>query len=202
MKVYDFVGAPNPKKLRVFLAEKGIDVPFESVDILSGQNRQPEFLQKNPLGGLPVLQLDDGSHLAESLAIMEYFDELQPSPPMIGNTPIERARTRAAERVAELGVLGTIATIFQNTHPVMAGRIKQSAEAAENANTRLQGNLAVLDKMIGSHPFVAGSRPSIADCTLLAALEFAAFAGVTIDPKFKNINRWYEDFKKRPSAQA
>jgi len=133
---------------------------------------------------------------------MEYFDELQPSPPMIGNTPIERARTRAAERVAELGVLGTIATIFQNTHPVMAGRIKQSAEAAENANTRLQGNLAVLDKMIGSHPFVAGSRPSIADCTLLAALEFAAFAGVTIDPKFKNINRWYEDFKKRPSAQA
>jgi len=202
MKVYDFVGAPNPKKLRVFLAEKGIDVPFESVDILSGQNRQPEFLQKNPLGGLPVLELDDGSHLAESLAIMEYFDELQPSPPMIGNTPIERARTRAAERVAELGVLGTIATIFQNTHPVMAGRIKQSAEAAENANTRLQGNLAVLDKMIGSHPFVAGSRPSIADCTLLAALEFAAFAGVTIDPKFKNINRGYEDFKKRPSAQA
>jgi glutathione S-transferase len=202
MKLYDFAGAPNPKRLRVYLAEKGIDVPCESVDILSGQNRTPEFLGKNPNGGLPVLELDDGSHLPESLAIMEYFEDLHPEPPMIGTTPIERARTRAAERIAELGVLTPVGTIFQNTHPFMAGRIKQSPEAAENARTRLAANLKVLDEMIGMRPFVAGARPTIADCTLLAALDFAAFAGVTIDPSYKNVTRWYDTFKQRPSAQA
>src|SRR5262245_65914741 len=93
MKVYDFAGAPNPKKLRVYLAEKGLNVPMEQVDILSGKNRTPEFLaQKNPLGGLPVLELDDGSYLTESLAIMEYFEELHPTPPLLGTTPLERAR--------------------------------------------------------------------------------------------------------------
>src|SRR4029450_6678334 len=158
MKIYDFVGAPNPKKLRVFLAEKGIDVPRESVDIISGQTRPPESLAKNPNGGLPVLQLDDGTYLPESLAIMEYFDELHPEPPMIGTTPLERARTRAAERIAEIGVLSAVGTIFQNTHPFMAGRLKQSPDAADNARTRLNANLGVLDKLIGNNPFVAGKR--------------------------------------------
>jgi glutathione S-transferase len=202
LKIYDFGGAPNPKKLRVFLAEKGIEVPIEAVDIISGQNRTPEFLKKNPSGGLPVLELDDGSHLPESLAIMEYFEELHPQPPMIGTTPVERARTRSIERIAELGVLSSVATIFQNTHPFMAGRIKQSPDAAENARNRLHGALRVLDNTIGANPFVAGTRPTIADCTLLAALDFAAFAGVEIDPAFKNITRWYSSFKERPSAQA
>jgi glutathione S-transferase len=202
MKIFDFAGAPNPKKLRVYLAEKGITVPLESVDIISGQNRAPEFLKKNPLGGLPVLELDDGSYLPESLAIMEYFEELHPDPPMIGTTPTERARTRAAERIAELGVLAQVGTIFQNTHPFMAGRIKQSPDAAENARTRLNSSLKVLDDMLGAQPFVAGSRPTIADCTLFAALEFGAFAGVEIDPAHKNVHRWQESFKQRPSAQA
>jgi glutathione S-transferase len=202
MKLYDFAGAPNPKKVRVYLAEKGISVPLEPVDIVSGQNRQPDFLKKNPLGGLPVLELDDGTTLPESLAIIEYFEELHPTPPMLGGSPIERARVRALERVAELGVLSSIATYFQNSHPFMAGRLKQSADTAENAKTRLAANLKVLDDAIGSKPFVAGSKPSIADCTLFAALEFADFAGVPLDPSFKNVARWREEFRKRPSAQA
>jgi glutathione S-transferase len=202
MKVYDFVGAPNPKKLRVYLAEKGIKLPNESVNIVSGENRTPEFLKKNPLGGLPVLELDDGAHLTESLAIIEYLEDLHPTPPMIGTTPLERARTRELERIADLGVLGAVAAVFQNTHPFMAGRLKQSPDAAENARTRLANNLAVIDAAIGTKPFVAGSRPSIADCTLFAALEFAEFAGVPVDPARKNVGRWYASFKERPSAQA
>jgi glutathione S-transferase len=202
MKIYHFVGAPNPKKLRVYLAEKGIQVPYEAVDIISGQNRQPEFLRKNPLGGLPVLELDDGSYLPESLAIIEYFEELHPDPPMIGKTPLERARVRALERICELGVLTPVGTIFQNSHPFMAGRFKQSADAAENARTRLAANLKVVDEAIGKRPFVAGERPTIADCTLLAALEFGEFAGAPLDPAFTNVARWYTDFKKRPSASA
>jgi glutathione S-transferase len=202
MKIYDFVGAPNPKKLRVYLAEKGLKVPMEAVNIASGENRAPQFLQKNPLGGLPVLELDDGSHLSESLAIIEYFEELHPKPPMIGTTPLERARVRALERIAELGVLSSIAVIFQNTHPFMAGRLKQVPEAAENARGRLASNLKVLDAAIAGRPFVAGERPTIADCTLLAALEFGEFAGAPLDPGFRNVARWYAGFKERPSAQA
>jgi len=202
MKVYDFVGAPNPRRLRVFLAEKGIKVPTESVNIISGENRTPEFLKKNPLGGLPVLELDDGSYLTESLAIMEYFEDLHPEPAMIGKTPLERARTRELERIAEIGVLSRVGVIFQNTHPFMAGRVKQSADAAETARTQLANNLKVLDARIGTRPFVAGDRPSIADCTLLAALEFGEFAGMPLDPALSNVSRWYAAFKARPSAQA
>src|ERR1051325_12136801 len=105
MKIYDFVGAPNPKKVRVYLAEKGLEIPCVQVNIVTGENRTPEFLKKNPLGGLPVLELDDGSFLSESLAIIEYFEELHPDPPMIGKTPLERARVRPLARIAELGGL-------------------------------------------------------------------------------------------------
>ena len=202
MKIYDFVGAPNPKKLRVYLAEKGITASMVPVNIIAGENRTPEFLKKNPLGGLPVLELDDGSYLTESLAIVEYFEELHPNPPMIGATPLERARVRALERIAELGVLTRVATIFQNSHPFMAARIKQSADAAENARGQLATSLKVLDERIGRQPFVAGPKPTIADCTLLAALDFAEFAQVALDPAYSNVVRWYADFKKRPSAQA
>ena len=197
MKLHDFVGAPNPKKVRVYLAEKGITIPVQPVNIVTGENRTPEFLKRNPLGGLPVLELDDGTFLPESLAIIEYFEELHPDPPMIGTTPLDRARVRALERVAELGVLNSIATIFQNSHPFMAGRLKQSADTAENARARLGVNLKALDDAIGKRPFVAGTRPTIADCTLLAALGFGEFAGVPLDPAFKNVGRWYDAFRAR-----
>lgn len=202
MKIHDFAFAPNPKKLRVYLAEKGLSVEFVPVDITQGQNRTPEFLAKNPLGGVPVLELDDGSYLPESLAIIEYFEELHPEPPMIGTSPTERARVRATERICELGVLSAVATIFQNTHPFMAGRIKQSADAADNGRARLAGNLKAIDDAIGDRPFVCGARPTIADCTLVAALDFAQFAGIEIDPALANVQRWYAAFKQRPSAQA
>lgn len=202
MKLYDSNIAPNPKKVRVYLKEKGLDVPIVPLDIVKGENRTPEFLQKNPLGGLPVLELDDGSYLSESLAIIEYLEEQHPNPPMIGTTPLERARVREAERICELGVLGTVATIFQNTSPFFAGRLKQSAEAADNARARLGNALRVLDQRLATHPFVAGERPTIADCTLLAALEFAAFGQISIDPACTHVQRWFQAMKARPSAAA
>lgn len=202
MKLYDFPLAPNPKKVRVYLAEKGLKLTVEPVDAMSGANRTPEFLAKNPLGGLPVLELDDGSHLSESLAIIEYLEELNPDPPMVGREPLERARVRAAERIAEFGVLGNVATVFQNTSPFFAQRVKQSADAADNGRNRLAINLKVLDAMIGDRPFVCGQRPTIADCTLFAALEFAEFAGLPLDPALANLRRWHLAFKERPSAGA
>jgi glutathione S-transferase len=202
MKLYDFIGAPNPKRVRVYLAEKGLQIPMQQVNLLAGENRTPEFLAKNPMGGLPVLELDDGTYLPESLAIIEYLEELNPTPPMIGTTPAERARVRALERIAELGVLARVAAIFQNTHPFFAGRLKQLPEAADNARKMLTGTLRVLDAEVGRRPFVAGPKPTIADCTLFAAFNFAEFAGEAIDPACSNLVRWYAAFKERPSAQA
>ncbi|MBM4267205.1 MAG: glutathione S-transferase family protein [Deltaproteobacteria bacterium] len=202
MKLYVFSLAPNPKKLLVYLKEKGLDVPCQEVDITQGANRTEEFLRKNPLGGLPVLELDDGSCLTESLAIIEYLEELHPTPSMIGGSPMERARTREVERIADIGVLTSVGTIFQNTSPFFAGRVKQSAEAAANARTRLANALGALEKSIGSKPFAAGDRPTIADCTLVAALQFGEFAGVDLDPTFQNLHRWYGAFKQRPSVQG
>lgn len=200
MKAYVFSGAPNPRKLIVYLREKGLDIPLETIDIVSGQNRTPEFLKKNPLGGLPVLELDDGSYLTESLAIMEYLEELHPTPPMIGASALERARIRELERICEIGVMSNVGTIFQNRHPFFAQRIKQSSDTAENARTRLTASLKVVNARIDDRPFVAGERPTIADCTLFAALAFAEFAVIPIEPGCKNIARWYESFQKRPSA--
>ena len=202
MKLYDFVGAPNPKRVRVYLAEKGITVPTQQVNILSGENRTPEFLAKNPMGGLPVLELDDGTYLPESLAIMEYFEDLNPTPPMIGTTPAERGRVRALERIAELSILSRVAQVFQNSHPFFAGRLKQSPDTADNARGMLKSGLRILDGLVSKGPFVAGARPSIADCTLVAAFNFAEFAGVPIDPECVNLARWWSAFKERPSAQA
>jgi len=149
-----------------------------------------------------VLELDDGTHLTESLAIIEYLEELYPKPPMLGSNALERARVRELERIAEIGVLLRVATIFQNTHPFMAGRFKQSPEAAENARNLLENSLKVLDARIAHHPFVAGERPSIADCTLFAGLAFGEFAGAPLDPAHRNVARWYDAFKQRPSANA
>ena len=204
MRLYDFALAPNPRKVRTYLREKGLDVPLVPVDVMSGANRTPEFLATvNPLGGLPVLELDDGSHLTESLAIIEYLEELHPTPPMLGTTPLERARVREVERLAELGVLNSVGTIFQNTSPFFAGRVKQSADAADNARARLGSVLGALETRIGAGPFLCGSRPTIADCTLIAAVEFAAFGGNAIDfSTHPNLARWYETFRQRPSAQA
>jgi glutathione S-transferase len=169
---------------------------------LSGQNRTPEFLKKNPMGGLPVLELDDGTFLTESLAIIEYLEELHPKPAMLGERALERARVRELERLCEVGMLSSIATIFQNSHPFFAGRLKQSPDAADNGRARLATVSKVLDARIGSRPFVAGERPTIADCTLFAALSFAAFGGIPLDPGCTNITRWYDAFRKRPSAAA
>ena len=204
MKLLDFALAPNPKKVRVYLKEKGIEMPIEPVDVMSGKNRTPEFLKTvNPLGGLPILQLDDGSHLTESLAIIEYLEETRPTPPMLGTTPLARARVRETERICEIGALLNVATVFQNTSPFFAQRVKQSADAADNARTRLAASLRVIDGKIGTKPFVCGDRPTIADCTLFAALEFAAFGNVAVDfAALPNLTRWYDAFKQRPSAQA
>jgi glutathione S-transferase len=202
MKIYDFVGAPNPKKVRIYLAEKGIEVERVPVSILAGENRADAFREKNPMMGLPVLELDDGRCFPESLSIMEYFEELHPEPPMIGTTPAERLRVRGLERAIDLGVFLRVAEAVWHTSPFFARRIVQLPDMVDNAMKAIHGTLKVVDAKMGGSPFVAGDRPTIADCTLYSALWFAQLMGVTIDlAKRPNVARWFATFGERPSTR-
>ena len=201
MKLYDFPFAPNPRKVRVYLAEKGIEIPRVLVNIVKVEQHTPEFLARNPTGGLPVLELDDGTCLRESLAIIEYLEELHPEPPMIGRAPLERARVRALERTVDLGVLMNVGRVLHNTHAVLPGRVP-NPEIAAIARRDLQKPARFLDTLLADgRAFVAGDRVTIADCTLFAAIEFARTGNLGIEWPTQ-IARWYEHFHQRQSASA
>lgn len=199
MKIYDFAPAPNPTKLRVYMKEKGLEIPRQSVNLLAGEQTEAPFLAINPLGGVPVLELDDGTRISESLAIIELLEELHPEPPMIGRDPVERARVREMERIIELGVLMRIARVVHATRSPLPN-VPPEPRVAEIERERLDRVLPVVDARIGDQPFVAGERPTIADCTLFAALRFGQLAAVEPGPECKNIRRWYESFSRRPST--
>jgi len=200
LKLYTFPIAPNPAKVQTYLIEKELDLPTETVSLAEGDQRKPAFLAVNPLGKLPVLELDDGSALTESLAIIEYLEELHPDPPLIGTHPAERARVRGLERQCDLGVLIPIARFIHATASPLG--LPPVPEVAKQSWEALEKNLVVLDARIGEGPFVAGERPTIADCTLWAGLQFAAFRDVEIDPRYAHVAAWRARFAKRPSAQV
>ena len=197
MKIYDFPYAPNPRKVRFFLSEKGIKMAFEMIDIRQGEQTKNDFLAINPKGVLPVLELDDGSYLTESLVIMEYLEELYPEPVMIGQTPLARARTREIERFIDTNIATRINSIFYNTSPIFQDRL-QVPEIVQQATRSLAVAFNHLNTIIANNAFVAGNHPSIADCTLIAALEHGKNIKIH-DDKYPNITRWYQSFKQRPS---
>lgn len=200
MKFYGFAFAPNPRKALTYLREKGIPFEYISVNIGSGEHRQPGFTAKNPMQGLPILELDDGTVLTESMPIIEYLEELYPTPPMIGTNPIERHKVRSMERLCEMSVLLRVGRVFRNTHPMFAAADQMPA-VAEQARAELPGVLAILDRMVGSQTFVAGETPTIADCTLFAAYRLAEAGNVEMDSAAKNLARWWKMFRARPSAE-
>jgi glutathione S-transferase len=201
VKLYDFFFAPNPRKLRVYLAEKGIEIPKVSVNITQGEQRSPAMLARNPMAGLPVLELDDGTCLRESLAIIEYLEELHPAPPLIGTTPLERARVRALERTADLGLIGNVARVFHNTLSVLPGRVPNPEQAAI-ARKDLEKPAVYFDGLLADgRAFLAGERLTIADCTAYAAMEFARTGSLEIAWP-AHLAAWFERFRGRPSAAA
>ena len=200
-QIHDFAPAPNPTKLRVYLNEKGIEIPRVMVNLVHGdQNREP-FLSLNPLGAVPVLELGDGTTLCESLAIIEYFEELHPEPPMIGTDPLERAKVREIERCIDQGVLGRMARIVHSSRSPLPG-VKPNPEVAEAERARLPRVLGVVDARIGSQPFVCGERPTIADCTLFAGIRFGQFGGIEVpDVSLPTCTAGTQAFSARPSTQ-
>jgi glutathione S-transferase len=203
MKIYDFAMAPNPRRLRIFVAEKGLKIPSEQVDLMTGQNRTPEFLAKNPAGGLPVLELDDGSYLAEGVAIARYLEALYPEPNLMGRELREQAVIEMWQRRMELTLFGPVSRAFQNTNPLFAGRITQFKDYGASQLATAHQQLQWLDAQIGNHPFIAADRFTIADITALVAIEFGQqVAGLKLDPALTNLGRWHQAVSSRPSAKA
>ncbi len=202
MLLHESATAPNPRRVRIFLAEKGIAVPTVQVDIASRANRQPEFLARNPLGGLPVLELDDGTCIAESVAICRYFEEQQPNPPLMGTDARDRAVVEMWQRRMEFEVAQCVFQCFQNTHKFFAGRIEQVPEYGEVARRKLLARLAWLDGELAARKFVAGDRYTIADITAQVGIDFARVIGLRIEPEQSNLARWHAEVSARPSAKA
>jgi glutathione S-transferase len=203
MKIYEDARAPNPRRLRIFVAEKGLKIPTEQVDIFARKNRTPEMLAKNPAGGLPFVELDDGTHLAESVAICRYLEGLHPEPNLMGKDNREQAFIEMWNRRMELNLFAPVSRAFQHTSEIFKPMLKQFPEYGETQReiTRLQ--LQWLDAQIGNKPFIAGDRFTIADITALVAVDFGAqLAGVQLDPSLKNLARWRQSVSSRPSAKA
>ena len=202
MKLYDNVMAPNPRRVRIFLAEKGITVPTEQVDIAKAANRSPEYLAKNPLGGVPILELDDGSILTESVAICLYFEGLHPQPPLLGVDARDKAFVEMWQRRMELGVLSNTAGCFRNTHAFFKGRIPQVPEYSAVCKEAAAKQLAWLDGELANRRYIAGDRYTIADITALVGIDFGKVSDIRVLPEQKNLSRWYQEVSTRPSAKA
>lgn len=206
MKLYFFPIAPNPTKVRLALAEKreaGGDFECEQilVNLIEGQQKSPEHLARNPLGKLPVLELDDGSFLTESLAIIELIEELQPEPTLLGHTPEERAHQRELERLADLGTLLPIARWVHSTNSPLG--LPPNEEIARFHLNLLPTALGVLEAALeDGRPFLAGDRPTVADCTLAAAFQFGRFRDFPFPEGYPRIDAWDARFRERPAAKA
>jgi glutathione S-transferase len=202
MKIYEYTQAPNPRRVRVFLAEKGITVPLQQVDIATAENRKPEFLKINPMGGLPVLELDDGTRIAESVAICRYFEALHPNPPLMGTDDKDKAVVEMWNRRMEFEILSMTASAFRNTSDFFKGRIPQVKEYGEVCRGAALKRMEWLDTELANRKFIAGDRYTIADITALIGIDFGRTTGIKIAPEQKNLARWHQEVSSRPSAKA
>jgi glutathione S-transferase len=203
MKLYDGGRAPNPRRVKVFLAEKGITVPVEQVDLGKLAHKSPAYTAVNPLQRVPALELDDGTIISESIAICRYFEQLHPEPPLFGVEPKDMAMVEMWERRLEFHLLGPISHVFRNSHPAMKEmEVPQVPAWAEANKPRVMDFLALLDGELGKHRYVAGDRYTVADITGMIAVDFMKPAKLAVPEELNNIKRWHEDVSSRPSSKA
>ena len=203
MKFYDSVG-PNPRVVKMFMAEKGIELERVKVDLMAGENRQDAYGAVNPSRTMPALELDEGVVLAEITAICEYLDEVFPGPSLIGGTPEERAQTRMWTRRIDLNIIEPMVAGFRSSEglTLFQKRVHVIPQAAADLKQIGQENLAWLDRLMAGRTYICGARLSLADLMLFAFLEFGARVGQKVDPGLASIPAWYERIKARPSARA
>ena len=201
MKLYTSIG-PNPHVVRMFMAEAGIELPEEKVDILKGVNREDEYLSKNPSGQSPCLELDDGSHIAEITAICEYLADRQGGSPLIGSTPEERGETRMWTRRVDLNICEPLASGFRYGEglKMFQNRMRCLPEASDGLKAIAQDKIAWLDGQMDGKQFLCGDRISLADILLYCLLAFGKTVGQHIAPENGNVTAWFERMKARPTS--
>ena len=203
MKLYDGGRAPNPRRVRVFLAEKGITVPTEQVDLGAMAHRSAAFTSINPLQRVPALVLDDGTIITELIAICRYFEAEQPEPALFGSGSREAAMVEMWQRRAELHLLFPVSQVFRNTHPAMKQmQVPQVADWGEANKPYVQEFLALLDSELKDRRYMAGDRYTVADITAMVAIDFMKPAKLAVPETLGNIARWHADVSARPSAKA
>ena len=202
MKLYDGGRAPNPRRVRVFLAEKGISVPLEPVNLGTLEHKTPAYTAINPLQRVPALVLDDGTVIAESIAICRYFEALHPDPPLFGRGAIDSARIEMWNRRLERNLLDAVSAVFRHLHPAMRQMEEQVPQWGEANKPRVAEFLELLDRELADRPYVAGDRYSVADITGLIAVDFMKPAKLELAPELENVRRWHSNVAARPSASA
>ena len=203
MLLYHDPRAPNPRRVRIFLAEKGVAYDTIEVLIANYAHQTIEFRAKNPIALLPVLELADGRILRESMAICRYMEELHPEPNLFGADPWERAQIEQWNRHAELELLWPISQVFRNTHAFWEGRIKQAPEFGAIMREHVAARFDWLDGELGRRPYFAGERFTVADITALCAIDFGRVSSIRIDAAtHPNLAAWHERVSARPSAKA
>ena len=203
MKLYDSIG-PNPQFVRIVLAEKGVEIPKERVNVRDGENRQEAYLARNPLGQTPALELDDGAMLTEITAIAEYIDEMHPTPPLVGTTAEERAETRMWMRRIDLNIVEHMLHGFQYGEglKMFENRIPCVPEASAGLKAVARHWLGWLDGQMAGREYVVGERFTLADILLFCVVSFGSKVGQPLDPALQSLAAWYTRVGERPSAKA
>jgi len=194
--------APNPRRVRIFAAEKGIDLSSKEVSIPKREQKAPEYVAKNPRGQTPILELDDGTVIAESVAIMRYLEAEQPDPPLFGTTAREIAEIEMWNRRVEMILMPAIAAVWVHTHPFTAALPGRNAEWGESNRPRVVEGMRFFDGSLEGREYLAGSAFSAADILLLTTVDFAKFIGLEMPSECANLLRWHERVSARPSASA
>lgn len=194
--------APNPRRVRIFLAEKGIDLPETPVSLMKGEHKSPEHRARNSLGQVPSLVLDDGTAISETVAICRYFDETQPEPPLFGRTPVEKALVDMWIRRVEFTVMQPVGNFWRHAHPRTAALLTQYKDFGESNREAYGKALSWLDRELAGRAFIAGEAYSMADICALTTVDFADWIGLPVPDDLSNVRAWRERVSARPSAQA
>jgi glutathione S-transferase len=202
MKIYETHTAPSPRRVRIFLAEKNIAMEYVQVDIAKGENLSAAMRAKNPMAKIPILELDDGTCISETISICRYFEELQPEPPLFGRTALEKAQVDMWQRFTELHLFMPVGMCFQHTTGYFKDRMTPIKEYGVEAGKQAHSFLNVLDERLALSPYIAGEHFSIADITALCAIDFGRVVKIKMTDQQVNLNRWYAMINERDSAKA
>lgn len=202
MKIYETKTAPNPRRVRMFLAEKHIDMDYQQLDIQKGENLSQQYRVKNPLGKVPFLELDDGTCISETVAICRYFECLYPQPNLMGTTAIEQACIEMWQRQVEFGLMMPVGMCFQHSTGYFKDRMTPVPEYGEVSGELANSFLTLLDQRLCESGYIAGDRFTIADITALCAIDFARVVKIRIQPQHTFLQAWYDNVSARDSAKA